>query len=89
MTKQERYRVFVFSILKCEFGWGGIIPDGCDANQWEQKIICGFGSNCKPHSIAQVITDDIYKNKGSFRKRADGKPNTRLPTQMKQEGQLC
>lgn len=75
------YRSTVFSTLKVQYGWSGMIPDGCDDTVWEQKIKnCVINNECL-HAVALWIVDDINDHGGSFLERIDGKPNLRTPTQ--------
>jgi len=71
-------RSSIFSILKIQFGWNGMVPDGCNVDEWERKI-----ENLNDQSfgdIALYIADDINDHGGSFLERIDGHPNVRVPT---------
>lgn len=63
----------VFSILKCEFGWNGIVPESMSEHEidWIME---------EPGS-ASVMADKIglllAANGATFRERIDGKRNTR------------
>ena len=80
--KNETYRSAVFSILKIQFGWGSFIPDGCNDEEWEQKIEAACINNVWAGDVALCIADDINDNGGSFLERSDGKPNFRVPTRI-------
>lgn len=70
------YRSTIYSVLKCEFGWNGVLPEG---ETQEEMIKNGFSCGCKPVSIATKLAQQI-KDLGCahyFRQRIDGKPNLR------------
>ena len=80
IKKNDSYRSMVFSVLKIQFGWGGVQPDGCNYEEWEQKIEAACINNECVCDVALYIADDINDNGGSFLERLDGKQNLRLPT---------
>jgi len=68
-------RSTAFSILKCEYGWGGC-TDTVD-QQKELDSICKASEcpNCAAAAMAAYLNDNVGPK--TFRKRLDGKPNTR------------
>lgn len=66
-------RSFVYSIIKCDYGWNSQIPVGCDSDEWEKIIAESQCAVC----AAKKIASDIFFNDGRFNERFDGKPNTR------------
>lgn len=71
MTPSDRN--YAFSILKCEYGWNGIQPVGCE----NLDDICAraHGPICAATAMAKAIHAIVGQK--YFRQRVDGKPNRR------------
>ncbi len=79
LTKRDFYKSSVHSILKCQYGWPAMLPDGMSWEEWDSIVHEGFAYNCKEHAIAEKLAQEFAKHGGKFSERIDGKPNTRSP----------
>lgn len=79
LANKEGYLSYVHSILKCQYGWPAMLPDGMAWEEWDRIIYDGFGNGCSAHGIAEKLAQEFVKSGGKFSERIDGKPNTRSP----------
>lgn len=63
----------VYSILKCEFGWNGVLPDSMG---WAAVESIAGGQFCASER-ADRIAVLLAENGAVFRERIDGQPNRR------------
>lgn len=63
----------LFSILKCEFGWNGVLPDPVTWRDID-RITDEQGSESEKADEIGLL---LAANGATFRERIDGKPNTR------------
>lgn len=69
----DAQRSMAFSILKCDYGWNGVTPEGCA----DLDAICDAANRpiCAAASMAKAIHEIVGGR--YFRSRIDGKPNRR------------
>ncbi|MBL4876510.1 MAG: hypothetical protein JKY10_08465 [Cohaesibacteraceae bacterium] len=79
LTKKDHYLSHVHSILKCQYGWPAMLPDGMTWDEWDNIISKGFCYGCSEHAIAERLACEFAKRGGQFSERMDGKPNSRTP----------
>lgn len=79
LTKKDFYYSHVHSILKCQYGWPAMLPDGMTWQEWDNIIAEGFSYGCKEHAIAEKLAQEFAERGGEFSPRIDGEPNTRRP----------
>lgn len=81
MNEIDRIRSHAGSILKCDYGWNGVIPGESNAEWMEfeqvesEALAAGESAEC----VAARLAAFIYERVGQryFRERIDGKPNRR------------
>jgi hypothetical protein len=79
LSTPERRRGLVWSILKCEFGWAGDVPDGADEERMQAFIVHGVADPCDMRKVDQVACGiALYLDRfgATWQPRIDGKPNT-------------
>lgn len=75
------FRSFIYSILRCDYGWNKVIPDGLDFEMIDQSIKTVYDLGCRSKATQYAVAKDIaikIKHAGGvkyFSKRIDGKPN--------------
>lgn len=70
----EAQRSYMYSILKCEFGWDGCYPRGIDAAALEAQAMRHDAARSAADFYALALASEGC-DLGPDRTRADGKPN--------------
>lgn len=78
---------FAFSILKCEYGWGGCTKTGEQMQRLDaicEQFDCPY---CAAAAMAAFLYDEIGEK--TFRPRLDGLPNKRSVVRDREGGSGC
>lgn len=72
----EQYRSGVYSILKCGYGWNGLLPEGVTGESHDAIIQKAFDNWECVKCAAEKVAVELAKAGATWAKRIDGKPNT-------------
>ena len=73
----DEFSSWVHSILKVDYGWGGVFPDSISVSDFDNTLYNRYHNNLSVYSVAEILADRLDVHGVKWQRRTDGKENTR------------